>query len=431
MGEDEAAAEGRMGRFLAFDDPALEAAFQGGRRHQAARQGRIAITAGAPGFLLLWALVDEPEAKAIAAGLLIAVLGWVALAWTPRFASNYDAVAVGPNIVVTGLSAALLLELPPVSAVIIAIVLITLTYMWMFVFLRPRWPVALVSGIVYLVVMVALGTVVWNDFGDGEAPPGMIDAVGGRVGGGGLVFLYAGFLLALTASAAYRLEKAERVDFLRRRELDAAHARSEALLRSILPDEIAERLKDGTVRIADDLPAVSVVFADLTDFSPMASMATPAQVVDFLDEVFSAFDDIAARHGMEKIKTIGDAYMAVAGAPAPMDDHAAAAAELALDVLAAAGDLRHPDGSPIGVRVGISSGQAVAGVIGTTKFSYDLWGDTVNLASRMESHGTPGRIQVSAATAALLADRYVLEERGEIDVKGLGTLPTWYLTGRR
>jgi class 3 adenylate cyclase len=420
-----------MGRFLTFEDPALEAAFQGGRRHQAARQGRIAITAGAPGFLLLWALVDEPEAKAIAAGLLLAVLGWVALAWTPRFATNYDAVAVGPNILVTALSVALLLELPPVSAVIIAIVLITLTYMWMFVFLRPRWPVAVVSGAVYLVVMVAVGTVVWNDFGDGEAPPGMIDAVGGRVGGGALVFLYAGFLFALTASAAYRLERAERVDFLRRRELDAAHARSEGLLRSILPDEVAERLKDGPGRIADDLPAVSVVFADLTGFSPMASRAAPAEVVDFLDAVFTAFDVIAARHGLEKIKTIGDAYMAVAGAPAPMDDHAGAAAEMALDVLAAASGLRRPDGSPIGVRVGISSGPAVAGVIGTTKFSYDLWGDTVNIASRMESHGTPGHVQVSAATAALLADRYVLVERGTIEVKGLGALPTWYLTGRR
>jgi class 3 adenylate cyclase len=230
---------------------------------------------------------------------------------------------------------------------------------------------------------------------------------------------------------AYRLERAERTDFARRRELDVAHARSESLLRSILPVPIAERLKQGESRIADDCPAVSVLFADIADFSPMSSTMAPGEVVDLLDRVFSSFDRLAARHGLEKIKTIGDAYMAVAGAPEPIDDHAGAAAEMALDMVDAVGGLRRPDGSPIVVRVGIASGPAVAGVIGTAKFSYDLWGDTVNLASRMESHGRPGLIQISGTTRDLLDGRYEIVDRGPVEIKGKGVHPTWFLTGRR
>jgi class 3 adenylate cyclase len=147
--------------------------------------------------------------------------------------------------------------------------------------------------------------------------------------------------------------------------------------------------------------------------------------------VFSAFDDLARRHGLEKIKTIGDAYMVVAGVPEPRADHAEAMAEMALDMQAGLGRLCEPLGLDLAIRVGMASGPVIAGVIGRDKFSYDLWGDTVNTASRMESHSLPGRIQVTAATYERLHDRYQFEERGDIEVKGKGRLKAYLLVGRR
>lgn len=214
------------------------------------------------------------------------------------------------------------------------------------------------------------------------------------------------------------------------RARDAALASSERLLLNVLPRSIAERLKRHEGRIAEAHDEVTVLFADVVDFTPFAEQTSPERVVDVLDEVFSAFDDLAQRHGLEKIKTIGDAYMVVAGLPEPRSDHAEAMAEMALDMQVALASLCDPLGLDLAIRVGMASGPVIAGVIGRHKFIYDLWGDTVNTASRMESHSLPGRIQVTEATYQRLCDRYRFEERGEIEIKGKGRLPAYLLVGR-
>jgi adenylate cyclase len=201
------------------------------------------------------------------------------------------------------------------------------------------------------------------------------------------------------------------------------------LLHNILPVPIASRLKDRRDTIAEGCEA-SVLFADIVGFTSYSSTATPQELVVLLDGVFSRFDDLVASHGLEKIKTIGDAYMVAAGVPVHRPDHAAALADLALDMrdLLAVDPLMTDRG--LRMRIGLSSGPVVAGVIGKRKFAYDLWGDSVNTAARMESHGLPGEIQISEQTRELLGSRYDLVERGMIDVKGKGPMRTWLLRGR-
>ena len=222
-----------------------------------------------------------------------------------------------------------------------------------------------------------------------------------------------------------------------RRALDAAHRlllaeqeRSEGLLLNVLPAPIADRLKQGEEVIADRFPEVTVLFADLVDFTASSDRSSPERVVQVLADLFTAFDRLSTRHGLEKIKTVGDAYMVAGGLPVPRPDHAEAVAEMALAVREEAGRHRDPAGRPLQVRIGIDSGPVVAGVIGTAKFSYDLWGDTVNTASRMESIGVPGCIQVTDRAYRRLRDRYRFERRGPVQVKGKGELVTWFLVGR-
>jgi adenylate cyclase len=216
--------------------------------------------------------------------------------------------------------------------------------------------------------------------------------------------------------------------FVRARE--AALQRSDRLLLNVLPRSIAERLKHGSGVIAESHAEVSVLFADVVDFTAFVERTDAARVVSVLDEIFSAFDQLAARHGLEKIKTIGDAYMVVAGVPEPRPDHAEAAAEMALDMQATTAELARSLGLDLSIRVGIDSGPVIAGVIGHSKFIYDVWGDVVNTASRMESHGLPGRIQVTVRTHGRLRDRYRFEDRGEVAVKGKGRLHAYLLVGR-
>lgn len=213
--------------------------------------------------------------------------------------------------------------------------------------------------------------------------------------------------------------------------LDAEFAKSEALLHNLLPDEIATRLKDrpGEV-IADGLPAVTLLFADIVDFTPRSSQMTPDELVGFLNRIFSCFDVLTAERGLEKIKTIGDAYMVAAGLPVARDDHAEIIADMALAMQAEVARLSTELGEPVDLRIGIHSGPAIAGVIGTSKVFYDVWGDTVNTASRMESHGEPGRIQVTAATQVLLKNQFNFTKRGPVKIKGIGEIETYWLTGR-
>ena len=213
--------------------------------------------------------------------------------------------------------------------------------------------------------------------------------------------------------------------------LQAAQDRAENLLLNILPRPIAEKLKADPQTIAEQFPAASILFADVADFTRMSEHLPPAEVVGVLDRLFGHFDTLAEKYDVEKIKTIGDSYMAAAGVPSPRPDHAQALAGIALDMLDAMRSRDVVGDLGMELRIGINSGPVVAGVIGHKRFLYDLWGDAVNTASRMESHGTAGHIQITRATYELIRDEFVCELRGTVSVKGKGDLETWYLLGRR
>jgi adenylate cyclase len=207
--------------------------------------------------------------------------------------------------------------------------------------------------------------------------------------------------------------------------------KSEALLVNVLPDSIAARLKATDRTIADHFDATSILFADVVDFTPLSQRLSPAETVHILDRLFSHFDTLVERHGLEKIKTVGDCYMAAAGVPDPHADHARRTALLALDMREAVATSAVAGREGLELRIGINSGPVVAGVIGRKRFIYDLWSDAVNTASRMESHGTPGEIQITGETYELLKDEFVCRRRGTIPVKGKGEMETWYLVGPR
>ncbi len=214
-------------------------------------------------------------------------------------------------------------------------------------------------------------------------------------------------------------------------ELRQQRQQADRLLVNILPYQIAQRLKAGTRTIAENFEDVTVLFADLVDFTAAASQMDPKDLVNLLNQIFSTFDRLAEHYQLEKIKTIGDAYMAAGGLPVLHPDHVDAVALMALDMQEAMGKFHRPDGSLFRLRIGIHTGSVIAGVIGRRKFAYDLWGDTVNLASRMESTGLPGRIQVSGRVNERLKSRFILEPRGTIAVKGGGLIDTYWLVGRR
>jgi len=215
-----------------------------------------------------------------------------------------------------------------------------------------------------------------------------------------------------------------------RMQRDAAERRSEELLLNVLPEPIAARLKRGQEPIADHYDDISVLFADLAGFTVRSAHETPAATVAVLNEVFSVFDDLVRRYGLEKIRTIGDSYMVAAGAPVALPDHLSAICEMALDLQRAVERLNRDKDWDLSFRVGINCGPAVAGIVGRQKFHYDVWGDTVNLASRMESHGLPDRIQVTEAVYERLKSEFVFERRGFIEVKGKGSMLTYLLLGR-
>lgn len=234
----------------------------------------------------------------------------------------------------------------------------------------------------------------------------------------------AAFNLIATALVTYAVT----LYFMRQR--DRFQKRSDDLLHNILPDEIATRLKKDTAMIADSFESASVLFADVVDFTPMSAEMSPSELVALLDSVFTTFDGFVEELGLEKIKTVGDEYMVASGVPRVRPDHAEAMAELALRIRdhVAVNDF---EGRRIRLRMGVNSGPVVAGIIGRHKFSYDLWGDVVNTASRMESGGIPGHIQVSAPTYELIKDRFVCDPRGPIAVKGKGEMDAYILVSRR
>ncbi len=225
----------------------------------------------------------------------------------------------------------------------------------------------------------------------------------------------------IAASVYYAFSLAER-----------AKAETEAVLRNVLPDNVVERLKAvPDAAIADGFASASVLFADVSGFVAMARALGPEKTVELLNKLVSRFDDLAERHGVEKIKTIGDAYMVASGVPEPRADHAVALAEMALDMIDATRDISAETSLPINIRAGMASGPMMAGVIGKRKFSYDVWGDPVNLASRLEQASLPGRILICPTCREALEGRFEMQPRGMIEVKGVGAQETWYLGARK
>jgi class 3 adenylate cyclase len=218
-------------------------------------------------------------------------------------------------------------------------------------------------------------------------------------------------------------------DITAAREIERLNLENERLLLNILPEPIANRLRRGERLIADRFDDVTLMFADIVEFTRLSSSMAPDELVTVLNEVFMAFDDLVDAHGLEKVKTIGDAYMVVGGMPERTDDHTEHVARMAIELADRVASIEAASRLGIRFRIGIHCGPVVAGVIGSRKFIYDVWGDTVNVASRMESLGVPGRIQVTGAVEERLRDRFVLEPRGMIDVKGKGPTPTWFLLG--
>lgn len=206
--------------------------------------------------------------------------------------------------------------------------------------------------------------------------------------------------------------------------------KSERLLLNILPKAIAAQLKESSTAIAEHFDEASILFADIVGFTPLSAQLSASELVSLLNQIFSEFDKLATLHGLEKIKTIGDSYMVVGGVPIPQRDHAQAIAQMALDMQQAIAQFQTQTGEPFQIRCGIATGPVVAGVIGTTKFIYDLWGDAVNIASRMESQGLPGQIQVTAETYHQLKSNYILTERGTVSIRGKGEMLTYWLTGK-
>jgi adenylate cyclase len=230
-------------------------------------------------------------------------------------------------------------------------------------------------------------------------------------------------VIAIVWSALREITRAERA-------IEAEYQRSEALLANILPTRIAERLKVSERGvIADKYDDASVLFADIAGFTRRASDTPPTDLVRFLDQLYTKLDALVDRHGLEKIKTSGDSYMVVSGVPEPRPDHLEALAQLALDMAQAVAGLKDPRGRAVPLRIGLAVGPVVAGVVGARKFFYDVWGDAVNVAARMETTDVEGRIQVPQDVYDRLKHRFLFEERGDIDVKGKGVMHTWYLVG--
>jgi class 3 adenylate cyclase len=403
---------------LQFDEPEAERAFIASDDENGMRGVRFGRTIGVV-FTVAYGGVDvlvvhhgllaAALTRAVVV-LMFVVAGMVLARWKPA----RDHLQIGSTVLLTGVMVALgpvigrVSDLPTEYLQASA----TVTFLGGVGLLRMRMHAVLAVGAAYAAVCLSL--------------PGAFSSVDGV----GRIVAPAAGLTTIGVLMAYALERLRRTDFLAQREVELERARSEELLHNVLPETIAQRLKSETGAIADSAADVSVLFSDIVGFTPVSERLAPEELVQLLDTMFREFDELCDRRGIEKIKTVGDAYMAVAGLPVADDDHAASVAELALDMQRTLARLSPAWPSPIAMRIGIASGPVVAGVIGQRKFTYDLWGDTVNTASRMESHGRAHRIQVSEATHALLEDRYSFSAPQTVDVKGKGPMTTYFLLGR-
>ena len=331
----------------------------------------------------------------------------------------------------------LITQVPLGNAIFAGYALLMLILVFNYLLLRLRFIYALVSGILISVVFllmiyplnqesVVLGVFNQQFFWQHR-----------NINTSGFFGIQIALIVMINFSAAivsYILEKKERLNFSQLKEIhkqksiiENERKKSDDLLLNILPVPIAEQLKASNNTIADSFENVTVLFSDIVGFTSIANHYSAEVIVEVLNKLFSRFDEIVQKRGIEKIKTIGDAYMAVAGIHSHKLDQLETMADAALAMLSAANSINLPNGEAIKVRIGIHMGPAVAGVIGTHKFAYDLWGDTVNTASRMESHGLAGKIHVSETVQQVLGDKYAWEYRGEIDIKGKDKMRTWFL----
>jgi class 3 adenylate cyclase len=409
---------------LRFSDPALEEAFRDDRFRHNVGNIRFAFLAGI-GLWIVWGLLMRPHILALADRRLDAImrigvfipllLVGLGLTFTPLYRRLWQSLTVviaTLTLLLWVYYASNILTLPAEYGYVGIILITAFTY----TLLRLRF--------ILVVLVTVIGIAAYLPY---AFTARYIVEVSQDIAA---FFLFSFGVLG--CFAAYRLERSARNVFLRERELQHERERSDGLLLNILPQAIVDQLKtspDG--RVAQAFDQVTVVFADAVGSTEQGARSSPEEFAAALDELFRRFDQIADRHRLEKIKTIGDAYMAVAGAPVPRANHAEAALSMALDILDEAGQVRWPSGDPVTVRIGVATGPAVAGIIGQRKFAYDLWGDTVNLASRLQESAEPGEALVSAPTADQLEDACEFGPRRIVELKGKGPTQARVLLGRR
>ncbi|NEO26592.1 MAG: adenylate/guanylate cyclase domain-containing protein [Kamptonema sp. SIO4C4] len=245
------------------------------------------------------------------------------------------------------------------------------------------------------------------------------------------IYLFMFWICCICNFSVFMFERLAYAEFLSLKKLNLEQKKSEQLLLNILPPSVAHQLKENHNTIAETYQNVTILFADIVGFTQLSSQISATELVELLNTIFSRFDRLAEKYGLEKIKTIGDAYMVVAGLPEPREDHASAIADMAIDMQLSLSQYNQHNQHPLNLRIGIHTGDVVAGVIGLKKFAYDLWGDTVNTASRMESHSLPGKIQVSESTYHVLKDQYQFQKRGKVSIKGKGDMDTYFLFSKQ
>ena len=403
-----------------FVDPAMEARYRATEDGKCVRILRYGALAGIGIFVLIAAvlqflvpthlLVTAPKPEVMLLASLVLLMG-VGVTFAPFF-TRYPQQSVAVLAILVSVGAAAAMRALPADFVANrGFVLLLLHVFSIYTLFRLRILHAILAGWLSL-ALYGLLLLAWN-----VIEPAAIARHAFWLGIGNIWGMW----------ICHQLEMGSRREFAATAGLEHERARSEKLLLNILPAAIAARLKDSHEPIAEHHGAVTVLFADIVGFTPLSARSTPANLVRMLDDVFTRFDTLASEHGLEKIKTIGDAYMAVAGLPQEQPDHALRAARMAVAMVRTVRDAAAQLGETLELRVGLHTGPVVAGVIGRSKFSYDLWGDTVNTASRMESSGLPNLVHCSPATAAFLSTEFALEARGSIDVKGKGPMETFLL----
>jgi class 3 adenylate cyclase len=407
---------------LQFLDRALEARYQ--RVAGAQSRNGLRVITGASAFLWLLSALLVPLGTHIAPSVAVpAALGMAAASTVAfigaRWADNLDRQHLIAALL-TSLNGLVILSLASIGSVL------------------PGYGVSAAS-LLFAYGFVSQTRFVFAALRSAMVGCGFVMAALTYRGPGSLLmdgFIFAAAVVG-TMLALYRLERSRRYVFYQEMVIDAQSQalakekdKTDRLLSNILPASIATRLRDGEVAIADEYPAVSILFADIVAFTPLAARLPPTEVVDLLSSLFTTFDELVAERGLEKIKTMGDSYMAAGGLPAPLDDHAVRTVDLGMAIIrATALESAKRDRPAISIRVGVHSGPVVGGVIGRRKFAFDVWGDTVNVASRLQSHGVVNRVHVSRDTWLLVSGHFVSESSGRVELRGHGAMKTYSIAG--